>query len=137
MNLKNRLAKLEALLGSGPAPERCPKCQGTDLTEPGDEQARTAEEWPTAEVLRVYQEIAQRASRLAWCQTCRRLVPVGKQDPDWRRQFWEGCEGPELQRNMAHLIFLRAVYSARMSWRARAEAPEHAGVTGDAVDEAD
>src|SRR5262249_42857234 len=115
----------------------CPQCQGTDLTEPGDEQAQTAEEWPYDELQRVYQELAQRAARLAWCQSCRRLVPVGKQDPDWRRQVWEGGEGPELQRNMAHLKFLRALCSARTNVRARAEACVPAEVANDEVEEID
>jgi hypothetical protein len=122
MNLKGRLVKLEAMTADRSSQERCPRCQGTDLIEPGEAELLTVEEWPYQEALRLHEEICQRAARLAWCLACRRVVAVGAQDPDWRRQFWEGCEGPGLLRNMADLQFLRAVCSARTSWRASTEA---------------
>jgi hypothetical protein len=57
--------------------------------------------------LRADEELRQRKARLAWCRTCEKLVTTGTHDPDWRRQFYEGCEGPDLRYHTEDLRFFR------------------------------
>ncbi len=118
-NLSRRVAQLEFAQGVKQKEDACPLCAGTDIADPTDEQAASVDTWPYEEVNRTWDDLAHRAARLAWCPACEKLVPVGQQDPDWRRQFWDDCVGEALARNMAHLQFLRAVMIERTSWRTR------------------
>jgi hypothetical protein len=114
MSIKQRLQRLEVAVGkaaaAGPAPDCCPRCHGQDLVKPGEAEWLSVAGWTPADLNQAWQELCQTGARLDWCRPCQRLVVVGTQDPDWRRQFWDGCEGPELQRNMADLRLLRAAY---------------------------
>ncbi len=109
MSLSQRLAKLEEQAVPRTAEDRCPKCNGTDLAEPSDEQPLIVEGWTREEVAQLCLELIPRA-RLAWCEQCQRLVAVGEQDPRWREAFWNDRQNSGLARHMADVIFLRDVH---------------------------
>jgi hypothetical protein len=67
----------------------------------------TLADWSYADLMRAYEELCKCKAKLAWCRDCQRLVATGSYDPDWQRQFWERCEGPELRGNLRCLSLLR------------------------------
>jgi hypothetical protein len=116
MTIKQRLQRLEAAVGkaaaAGPAPDCCPRCHGQDLVQPCQAEWLSVAGWTADDLNQAWQKLCQTGARLDWCRPCQRLVVVGTQDPDWRRQFRHGCEGPGLLRNMADLHLLREAHAA-------------------------
>ncbi|HYT89674.1 MAG TPA: hypothetical protein VEL76_13285 [Gemmataceae bacterium] len=125
VSLKRKVEQLEAATGGNrPVEDRCPQCRGTDLTEPGEEELCTVEDWTQQEVAQVCHELIHRA-RIDWCRTCKRLVAVGEPDPSWRAGFENGQENAGLARHIADVSFLRAVYRSHLPWaRDKSCAPE-------------
>jgi hypothetical protein len=121
VTIKRRLARLEKAAATlpqpGPVGDHCPRCGGAELPDPGAAEFETLADWHWQHLQPLYEELAQRAARLAWCPACQCIVPAGRHDPDWRRQFWEQCAGPGLQRNILDLKLIRSVEDWLMNQR--------------------
>src|SRR3989442_9555345 len=116
MRMKIRLERVEKAAACrsrpDPAADRCPTCQSDDLAEPREEEWLTLAAWSYADLMRADEELRQSKARLAWGRACQRLVAIGTHDPDWQRQFWEGCEGSELRGHIRCLSLLRAAMTS-------------------------
>jgi hypothetical protein len=91
--------------------ERCPRCGRVELQEPDVEQLLTlaSPAWTGDDATAAYLALCAGRAWLCWCPGCSRLVPAGRHDPDWPRQFGESDYGPGFCRHLRDLDLLRRV----------------------------